>query len=234
MSDDIVITEVDRIGRNWTIRAARAVKGFRYTVWIHHEATHEGLDLLFPGGVAHGWTEHDHWDEPVRVVLRAVALSMGTDLGSAQDPDLVRDRMLRQQAEIVCERRTRERDEARAALEAQAIDVARGRALTELGAQIERLRRTTPEQTPFDFDPESVAKVVIREVSEVLAEDAGSIAARRECADVIAGALHLLIVHGGNPVEALAGVAAKLRARLDLVDQGLTWDEAKSRLGGTQ
>lgn len=154
------------------------------------------------------------------------AVSTATRLGAKAE----RHQALRIQAEWTAERRTRERDEALAALARQAVDVERGRALAELVGQIERLRRTAPEQTPFGFDPDDVAKMVAREAAEVQDETPCSTAAREECGDVLAGAVHLLLAHRGNLVQAIAGVAAKLRARLDLVDQGLSWESAKAKL----
>ena len=78
----VIITEVDSLDRLWTIVAMPAVVGFRYTVYLYGERYHTGaLELLFPGGVANGWSKMDPHDGP-GPLMRAIALAMGTDLAA--------------------------------------------------------------------------------------------------------------------------------------------------------
>lgn len=126
-------------------------------------------------------------------------------------------------ARAVAERRTFERDEANSALAAQAADAAYGRALRSLIWTIRRLRLTTSEET-FGM---SLAEHMRSELDEVEGEEPGSPQAQAECGDVLALALNLAEEHCADVVAELVRVEAKLRERLDMLDGGRTWDEAK-------
>lgn len=103
-----------------------------------------------------------------------------------------------------------------------------GRALLALVSQIKRLRMNPCPTMGFGFTCSEIATSVEAEVNEVRAEDPCSPAARIETAGVIGTALHLALVHGADPVEAIEGEAVKLRRRLDVVEAGGTWVEAKA------
>jgi hypothetical protein len=71
MIEPAPVTLTDDLGRKWTITIARAVVGFRYTVYIHNsEINVLALEHLTPGGVAHGWTDDD--PETARDLLVAI------------------------------------------------------------------------------------------------------------------------------------------------------------------
>lgn len=113
-------------------------------------------------------------------------------------------------------------------------EVRAGQALLGLVEQIERLRKNPCPAMGFGFDHDDIASAVESEVAEVRAEIPGSRPAKTETAGVLATALHLVIVHGSDPVEAIGGETEKLRRRLDVVEAGGTWAEAKAldRAGG--
>ena len=79
MSDQTMyphITITNTIGRAWTITIDRAVVGYRWTVYLHHEETAvAALEQLHPGGTAHGWTDDD--PEDARRLLVAIMQSKG-------------------------------------------------------------------------------------------------------------------------------------------------------------
>lgn len=134
-----------------------------------------------------------------------------------------RQAMLRAQAVAVAEERTRERDQLRAAMPA-------GLAFELLVAQIRRLRRTACETMAFDPASGSaeMVKALRREFAELDAEQTGSIAWQREALDVFTCALHMLIAADMLVDVSVAEQASKLGARLDHIDRGGTWADAKA------
>ena len=127
------------------------------------------------------------------------------------------------------ERRTRERDEALARLRAHRVDAELGHALRSLDDAVGRLRRAKPCPTMgfAPADPIDNAKSMIREIDELLAEDAGSADARSEVRDVITVALNLAQAHGLDLASGLLE-QAELNARVDALEAGQTWTEAKA------
>lgn len=105
----------------------------------------------------------------------------------------------------------------------------------DLVEQIERLRRNAGSPgMRHGISPTQVLAALRSEASEVGEEEPGTPDAVREAAGCVAVALHLIIAHGGQPDVELAEEAARLRKRLDHVEAGGTWAEAKAREGGTE
>lgn len=134
-------------------------------------------------------------------------------------------------ARAQCERRTAELAEALARLRISDRDAAFGRAVLGLADQIVRLRMMTsefPDAFATDNSPASCAAVLTGELAEVCRERPGSEAAQRECGDVFAAALHLMIAHDVCLLAEIDAVVSKIEARLDAMDEhGCTWVEAK-------
>jgi hypothetical protein len=68
----------DTLGRCWTIATTRTAVGFLWRIYCHRmpaDTSADSLELMHPGGVAHGWTDDDHDDESIRRLLEAI---MGT------------------------------------------------------------------------------------------------------------------------------------------------------------
>lgn len=105
---------------------------------------------------------------------------------------------------------------------------ASGQALLDLQDQLKRLMATPCSSMAFGFGPEETAKAVTSEVAEILAEPAGSEAAQRECAGLLAAAVRMTMVHGADPVEAMRSEALRLKTRLDTMDRlACSWATAK-------
>lgn len=114
------------------------------------------------------------------------------------------------------------------------IDAAYGRALLRMLEQSRRLRRfALAGRVPFDMSGRyPVAESVKRELAEVLAEERGTDLEADEIVDVLATVVQLFIGTGRGDaafLEALDRGAERLATRLDAVDDGLTWDQAKAR-----
>lgn len=116
-----------------------------------------------------------------------------------------------------------------ARLRAHRIDAELGHALRSLDDAVGRLRRAKPCPTMgfAPADPIDNAKSMIREIDELLAEDAGSADARSEVRDVITVALNLAQAHGLDLASGLLE-QAELNARVDALEAGQTWTEAKA------
>lgn len=100
--------------------------------------------------------------------------------------------------------------------------------LDRLVEQIMRLRaHAGSPAVDLDLSREGVADALGRERSEVVAEQPGSPAARAESADCVSVAVHLIVAHGGDVEEQLEAAVEKLTKRLDHVEAGGTWEEAK-------
>ena len=130
----------------------------------------------------------------------------------------------------VCERRTVERDDAISELDRARRDIRLGAAVRGLLEQIERLRDNEEHLPELRFDVVGVADHVKGEVDEVLNELRGSPAAQRECAGVLATALHLSLCQEAPIVRIIEDEVDRLSRRLDRVearDAG-SWDAAKS------
>jgi hypothetical protein len=144
---------------------------------------------------------------------------------------LARAEELREGARAQCVRRTAERDEALVRLRIADRDAVFGRAVLGLANELLRLRammEQRPDAFTTDGSPESIAIVLANELAEVNAEQPGSEAAQRECGDVFAAAVHLLLAHDACLLEEVDTVLAKIEARLDAMDEhGCTWAEAK-------
>jgi hypothetical protein len=131
----------------------------------------------------------------------------------------------------VCERRTAERDEALAITRQLATEAAYGRAFLGMLATLGRLRRSSCSTMAFGFSADETEQVVAAELAEVMAEHEGSDRAKAECVDVLAASVHLGVAHGMRPADLLAGMQAwtdRIARRLDHVDAGGTWSEAKA------
>lgn len=114
------------------------------------------------------------------------------------------------------------------------IDAAYGRALLRMLEQSRRLRRfALSGRVPFDMSGRyPVVEAVKRELAEVLAEERGSDLEADEIVDVLATVVQLFIGTGRGDaafLEALDRGAERLATRLDAVDDGLAWDQAKAR-----
>ena len=102
--------------------------------------------------------------------------------------------------------------------------------LDQLLAQIRRLRRTPCPTMSFKHDGGAIELIeaLKRELAELEAEPLGFKGWWDEALDVVTVALHLLVAVNRAPVgSSLVRQAAKLRRRLDHVDAGGTWAEAK-------
>lgn len=119
-----------------------------------------------------------------------------------------------------------ERDDARSELARARRDIRLGAAVRGLVEQIERLRKNPPP--PLDVSREGISAHVVSEVGEVANELAGSPAAQRECAGVIATSLHLAIAEESPLVRIIEDEADRLQRRLDRVEAGGTWEDAKA------
>lgn len=86
-------TILDTLGRSWTIMTKVAVVGFRWRVYVHFsDCKPDGLELLYPGGVAHGWTDDDPHDDAPLVLLRAIMATKGaSEAGREPAPDDLRE-----------------------------------------------------------------------------------------------------------------------------------------------
>lgn len=156
---------------------------------------------------------------------------MTTSVRDSSHYDLQRAQDLLAQARAQCERRTEQRDQARVIAQRLAEEAAFGRALLDMLEQIRRLRRTPCPTQGFGFEIEDIEGVVENELAETRDEIPGSPRARAESIDLLGGALHLALVHHHmSDAGVLAGMLAwieKIRRRLDHVDAGGTWAEAK-------
>ena len=169
---------------------------------------------------------HDRWiSEYLLPSLTAMGLEV-TDIGA-----LTRAVQLRDGARSQCQRRTAELAEAHARLRINDGEAAYGRAVLGLAAEIERLRTMTsarPDDFPLDNSPTSIAAVLSGELAEVCRERAGSEDAQRECGDVFAATVHLMIAHDACLLAEIDAVGNRIADRLDAMDErGCTWSEAK-------
>ncbi len=149
-----------------------------------------------------------------------------------------RAELLRDQAVAICERRTRELEDARAMLARQLPShllglAVLGLAVLDMAAQLERLHdhpcptmAVEPKRTTA-----SAVAAATAELDEVAREEQGSPAAQAEAVDVFAAALRVVLVQDAPGIAPLvAGFdawTAKIKARLDFVEQGHTWAQAK-------
>lgn len=107
--------------------------------------------------------------------------------------------------------------------------MARRAVLPDLQRQVLRLREHRCPTMKFGISCREIADAVKSEVDEVLAEPEGSVLARTEAAGVLAVAAHLAMAHGALDLEDLLREETdRLRGRLDCMDRGLTWEEAKA------
>lgn len=109
-----------------------------------------------------------------------------------------------------------------------------GGVLADLQREIHRLRDHWCPTMSFGVSAPEIADAVKAEVDEVLAEEIGSELARKEAAGVLAVAVHLAVVHGADVEAVLADEVRRLHARLDHVEAGGTWAEAKAIERGEQ
>lgn len=131
-----------------------------------------------------------------------------------------RQSMLLAQTGAIADERTRERDQLRAAMPA-------GLAFEQLISQIRRLRRTPCPTMGFDPAGGPGTRSIRNELAELEAEEPGTSAWRSELLDVFTCAAHLMIAADMLVDASVAEQAASLRARLDHIDRGGTWAEAK-------
>ena len=136
-----------------------------------------------------------------------------------------RDHTLRLQAETTCARRTIELEDARSALARQAEDAELGRAVRKLEAQTTRLGRTPG--VPFEFTPDGAAKAMANELAEVKDCEPGSPAARMELGDLLSTVISAFKIHRAPLLTTVMAATSKLERRLDHVDAGASWDDAK-------
>lgn len=136
-----------------------------------------------------------------------------------------RPEMLLAQALATATKRTRERDQLRAAMPT-------GLAVELLLAQIRRLRRTPCETMGFDPTEGHTTASARRELDELDAEEVGSEAWVAEWLDTLSCVLHMGVGAGLRIDEVVAGQAAKLGRRLDHIDAGGTWKGAKQKERG--
>ena len=76
----MTVTVQDTFGRSWTIATERAVVGFKWHIYCHfqgQDVSPGALELMHPGGVAHGWTDDDHDERSVRTLLVAIMSTKG-------------------------------------------------------------------------------------------------------------------------------------------------------------
>ena len=134
---------------------------------------------------------------------------------------LRRAQELRDQSVAVCERRTEERDRCRALNRKLTDEAGLGRALQDLVDQVTRLHRTPCQTMGFGFGP--------FELTVALASEAypGSDRARAEVRDILTLGVHIAIANDQPMLEGLHAAARKLRRRLDFIDAGGTWAQAK-------
>lgn len=187
-----------------------------------------------------GWPDEGRRDRWVRErVLPALAeagLAVVDTAEQAQAAEqnaeaLARAVELRDGARAQCERRTAELAEAMVRLRIADRDATFGRAVLSLANEILRLRemmRERPDAFSTDGSPASIAAVLSGELAEVAREEPGTSAAQRECGDVFAAAVHLLIAHDACLLSEIDAVWSKIEGRLDAMDErGCTWAEAK-------
>ncbi len=141
---------------------------------------------------------------------------------------LRRAQELREQSIAVCERRTEERDRTRALNRKLTDEAGLGRALQDLVDQVTRLRRTSCPTMKFGFEPIDLIDALASELGELLAEDPGTDGARAEVRDTLTLAVHIAIANDQPMLEGLHAAARKLRRRLDFIDAGGTWAQAKA------
>ena len=99
--------------------------------------------------------------------------------------------------------------------------------MDEIITQIGRLRKLRPEQAPLGV----LIEGLLLEIAELQAEEQGTAEHVDEAGDVMGLAIHIAFVAGGFDVESCRrAILKKLDARLSLMEQGLTWGEAKARL----
>jgi hypothetical protein len=116
-----------------------------------------------------------------------------------------------------------------------------GMAFNDLLDQLERLRRAPPDMVPFSWAPGDVFGSLVDEFEELnqswnqdpLADETKNDSVMGEARDLLSCILQLFIVSGHDPVDALKLASAKLRSRLDRVDAGLRWEDAKREEQGT-
>jgi NTP pyrophosphatase (non-canonical NTP hydrolase) len=166
--------------------------------------------------------------------LRAQRENLDSDYAeneAALRQQLARAKELRDGARAQCVRRTAELAEALARLRIADRDAAFGRGVLTLADELVRLRAmmaARPDAFTTDGSPESIAAVLAGELAEVGREQPGSEAAQRECGDVFAASVHLMIAHDACLLAEIDAVVSKIEARLDTMDErGCTWAEAK-------
>lgn len=147
--------------------------------------------------------------------------------------DIERATMLLESARCQARRFKLERDIERVAGERERVEAAYGRALLRMLEQLRRLRRAAAAgRLPVgDMGRDAQAAAIRLELHEALAEPHGSEAEAREIIDVLSTVLQLYIGAGNDDAMLLADIgegAERLCSRLDLVDAGLTWSEAKA------
>jgi hypothetical protein len=75
----MTLTITDTLGRCWTITTEATVVGFRYRIYCHRQGpdiSAGALELMHPGGVAHGWTDDDHGDDRLRALLLVAFMTL--------------------------------------------------------------------------------------------------------------------------------------------------------------
>ena len=177
-----------------------------------------------------GWPDEGHRDRWIRERVLPALAEAGLAVVESGIP-LVRALELRDGARAQCERRTAELAEAMVRLRIADRDATFGRAVLGLANEILRLHemmRERPDAFSTDGSPASIAAVLSGELAEVAREEPRTSAAQRECGDVFAAAVHLLIAHDACLLSEIDAVVSKIEARLDAMDErGCTWAEAK-------
>jgi len=231
--DPISLPWVVRGGIEWASDAARNASKLDAMRERYHEAERR------VGEARNATTDGDPWiwsdDDSAETVngfgeLMTVRITGGHLRALIESTGRTRAELvaMRDQSSAVCERRTRELEALRSQLDRQRTDAMLGAAVRELTEQLRRLRRNPCESMRFGFEPDSIAAAAISEVAEVQAEPIGSDAAKRETGGVLACALHLMLVHNAPLTWTIEAEARRLRRRLDFVEAGGTWEEAKA------
>jgi hypothetical protein len=75
-----MMTITDTLGRCWTIATEQTVVGFKWAIYCHRlptdYATASALELMHPGGVAHGWTDDDYHDDRKQALLLVAFMTL--------------------------------------------------------------------------------------------------------------------------------------------------------------
>lgn len=119
------------------------------------------------------------------------------------------------------------------ALEAECSNLRRmaaiGEALCDLQHELGRLMKTPCPSMAFGFGPEDTARAVTSEVEEIMAEQPGSDAAKRECSGLLAATMRMAMIQGADPAACMRQEADRIKGRLDTMARlGCSWAAAKT------